>query len=334
MELGSVRSLKADIKASVIGPMNESAEVRALGMQVGPAADAPAAPPTIALGVAPKNDKGQFVLAVRIQNRGLENSREVAAIRKRAKGEVDVQYIGVPVKRAAVPWGRKPVRPLKIGCSIGHIKVTAGTLGAFVQARADGEVLILSNNHVLANENKAKKGDAILQPGKYDGGSLPDSKVGELLRFIRLKREGTNLVDAAVATIAEKIEYDARTLTGLGKLAGLGDAALMDGDAVAKIGRTTGLTRGRVTAFEVDDVVIRYDLGLLTFNDQIEIEGEGDEPFSRGGDSGSLIVGADRRAVALLFAGGDLGGSNGKGLTYANPLRTVLDELKVDLFLG
>jgi hypothetical protein len=34
-------------------------------------------------------------------------------------------------------------------------------------------------------------------------------------------------------------------------------------------------------------------------------------PFSRGGDSGSLVVDADNKAVALLFAGGDQGGANG-----------------------
>ena len=56
-------------------------------------------------------------------------------------------------------------------------------------------------------------------------------------------------------------------------------------------------------------------------------------PFSAGGDSGSLIVGADRRAVALLFAGSDQGGANGQGLTYANPIYTVLDRLKIELAL-
>ena len=40
-----------------------------------------------------------------------------------------------------------------------------------------------------------------------------------------------------------------------------------------------------------------------------------------------------REAVALLFAGGDVGGSNGKGLTYANPLHTALDKLKIVLAL-
>jgi hypothetical protein len=42
-------------------------------------------------------------------------------------------------------------------------------------------------------------------------------------------------------------------------------------------------------------------------------------------------VDEDLRAVGLLFAGSDQGGANGQGLTYANPIRLVLDALKVDL---
>lgn len=102
---------------------------------------------------------------------------------------------------------------------------------------------------------------------------------------------------------------------------------------VAKLGRTTGLTRGRVTAFELDNVTVGFDLGALGFDNQIEIEGGGSGPFSAGGDSGALIVGADRRAVALLFAGSDQGGANGQGLTYANPIHAVLDALQIELAL-
>lgn len=54
-------------------------------------------------------------------------------------------------------------------------------------------------------------------------------------------------------------------------------------------------------------------------------------PSAGGGDSGSLIVDAERKTVALLFALSDLGGSNGKGLTYANPIDAVLKVLKVEL---
>lgn len=86
-----------------------------------------------------------------------------------------------------------------------------------------------------------------------------------------------------------------------------------------------------MTAFELDNVVVTYDIGDLRFDDQIEIEGAGSGPFSRGGDSGSLIVDAGFRAVALLFAGGDSGGTNGKGLTFANPIGAVFAALRVTL---
>jgi len=64
---------------------------------------------------------------------------------------------------------------------------------------------------------------------------------------------------------------------------------------------------------------------------QIEIEGAGNRSFSDAGDSGSLIVDDEMLAAALLFAGGDHGGSNGKGLTYANPIAAVFKALKVKL---
>jgi len=88
---------------------------------------------------------------------------------------------------------------------------------------------------------------------------------------------------------------------------------LDDQAAVGKVGRTTGTTRGRVVTFELDNLLVSYDVGTIRFDHQIEIEGEGDRPFSQGGDSGSLIVDADRRAVALLFAGSDQGGRTIRG---------------------
>ena len=44
---------------------------------------------------------------------------------------------------------------------------------------------------------------------------------------------------------------------------------------VFKIGRTTGATGGRVTAFDLDNVIVNYDSGNLRFDGQLEIEGVG-----------------------------------------------------------
>ncbi|HEX9875709.1 MAG TPA: hypothetical protein VGC50_03525, partial [Gammaproteobacteria bacterium] len=279
--------------------------------------------------IAPAGRRG-VVLAVRVQRRALLDSPEVRKIRALARREVDLRYVGRIQKRAA-PWYRRRQRPLLIGCSVGHFRITAGTLGCFVHLRGNDAPLILSNNHVLANENRGKIGDVILQPGDYDGGAKDHDVVGHLAAFERLRAGRPNDIDAATASLAPKISIGPSNVRSLGKLTGVAPPLGDVGIRVAKVGRTTGLTRGHVTAFELDDVVISFDNGNLRFDDQIEIEGVGSRPFSDGGDSGSLIVNQAGEGVGLLFAGSDQGGSNGTGLTYANPLSTVLDRLGVDL---
>ena len=149
--------------------------------------------------------------------------------------------------------------------------------------------------------------------------------------FVRLRQRQHNSVDSAIAAVSSSMEVDVGRLPGIGALQGVSANPIEEGLRVAKVGRTTGTTRGRVTAFEVDDVVVSYDLGDIRFDDQIEIEGAGSKSFSDGGDSGSLIVDEDRLAIAQLFAGTDTGGRNGKGLTYASPIQAVLDSLRVNL---
>jgi len=197
-----------------------------------------------------------------------------------------------------------------------------------------GDVLILSNNHVLADEDRARPGDEILQPGRFDGGRRRLDAVATLDRFIALRTRGANHVDSALASIADGVGFDAGILHRAGTLLGTFGGSPEDLDLVEKLGRTTGRTHGKVTAFEVDNVIVEYDLGNLRFDDQIEIEGRGTGPFSAGGDSGSLIyTSGDRLAAALLFAGSQDGGSNGAGVTYANLLATVLKRLRVQVLL-
>ncbi|MDB9391091.1 hypothetical protein PN432_09080, partial [Microcystis aeruginosa CS-579] len=62
-----------------------------------------------------------------------------------------------------------------------------------------------------------------------------------------------------------------------------------------------------------------YPCGAAQFRNQIGIRGIGGNPFSRGGDSGSLIVTANsNQPVALLFAG-----RTDNSLTFANPIEIV-----------
>lgn len=112
--------------------------------------------------------------------------------------KTDVLEIGVVrAQQALTPRNRwRPVMPG--GISIGHYLVTAGTLGALVYDRNTNEPLLLSNNHVFANSNDARVGDAILQPGATDYGQNPADVVAQLLRFVPLRYVGDETVQPPV----------------------------------------------------------------------------------------------------------------------------------------
>lgn len=334
VDLKTVRALKNEIAEQIIRPLvteiraerrivRSTAIRRLTGVEGG-----------IALGIAAGDGKNDYRLAVRVQRRALETNAYLRQqIEEAARNKADITYIGTVFKGSALaapavlPWHQLRQRPLLIGASVGHYSITAGTLGGFAQHTASGKAVILSNNHVLANENKAKIGDAILQPAAYDGGRKSKDKVGELLAFEPVVSGANNLVDAAIASIDADIDFDAVTLMGAGKLKGLRKTPLRPGDKVFKIGRTTGVTQGVVTAIEVDDVVVSYEFGDIGFDSQIEIQTTGSGPFSSGGDSGSVIMDEKGYACALLFAGSDQGGTNGKGVTFANDLSIVLEKM-------
>lgn len=332
MRLDSVRELKRVLPAKLSKAFAAKAAAGVTAsVAVASAASLRRRSPSYFLGVSARTRK-DYRLAVRLQDRALEKSELIDRIRREARGEVDVRYVG-RIRARAKPWYRSRQRPLLIGSSVGFLGteyVMAGTLGCFVRAGTSKALYILSNNHVLADENRYPKGGAIVQPGELDAGNASSDRVAKLTRYVALSATRTNFVDCAIAKVNASIQADVHQLKGIGTLAGKGDGVDVN-DLVHKVGRTTGVRHGRVTAIELDGVVIEYDMGDITFDDQIEIEGTGKRSFSDSGDSGSLIVDDDMLAVALLFGGGDHGGSNGKGLTYANPIDAVLDALRVRL---
>jgi hypothetical protein len=300
--------------------------------------------PTIALGLALQDD-GSYGIAVRYRL-GVPTARAIVRkVAAEAGDATDVRRTGrirtlgdgavrprPPVITAQALGETHRVRPLRPGVSIAHVDVTAGTLGAFVHRTGEGSDdarYVLSNYHVLAGSPDAKPGDVVVQPGPADGGQEPEDRVGELADVVPLTAGERATVDAAIARLDDGVgvglDYPVGRITTTARVEGT--------EEVAKIGRTTALTQGRVTAIELDDVLVGYgeELGVLTFDDQIEVESTGKGPFSRGGDSGSLVYRADGVAIGLLFAGSETGGTNGTGLTYVNPIDTVLEALGVRL---
>lgn len=219
-------------------------------------------------------------------------------------------------------------RPAPLGVSTGHYAITAGTIGARVK-NANGQVFALSNNHVFANGNEASIGDAILQPGPYDGGTRPADQIGTLAAFVPIDFtfSGVNYVDAALAAVPSADLGTATLADGYGTPNSLTRTAAV-GLGVQKYGRTTSLTRGTVSALNVYvevcyEVFWGFCIQSAYFYDQVSIETAG---FSAGGDSGSLIVtdNAEKNPVALLFAGSET-------VTFANRIERVLDAFGVTI---
>ncbi|HUU17999.1 MAG TPA: fibronectin type III domain-containing protein [Sedimentisphaerales bacterium] len=209
-------------------------------------------------------------------------------------------------------------RPAPIGVSTGHPNITAGTIGCRV--KKNGNVYALSNNHVYADENKASIGDNVLQPGPYDGGLDPRDAIGTLAEFepINFHPRASNTIDAAIALTNIDMVGNATPDGGYGTPSSETTGAVI-GLGVQKYGRTTGLTTGEITAINAT-VRVGYDSGTARFINQIIIEPGG---FSKGGDSGSLIVTQEgKMPVGLLFAGSDL-------VTIANPIDEVLSRFGV-----
>lgn len=233
---------------------------------------------------------------------------------------------------ATVPMRRQRLRPARPGCSIGFQLtgsetglVMAGTLGAVVTT--NGTRYILSNNHVLANENRLPIGSPIFQPGLLDGGNAATDQIARLTRFVPIAIAHPNAVDAAIAEVLAPPDNYVRAtvLPRVGRLASASPAAAVEAMLVHKVGRTTGYTMG--TVFDISaDVTVPFDTGDVIFQDQILIRGQR-RMFSDQGDSGSLIVErGSKRAIGLLFAGSPR-------YTVANPIEAVLNQLGVTLVI-
>ena len=219
-------------------------------------------------------------------------------------------------------------RPVPLGVSTGHPDITAGTIGARV---TDGrDVYALSNNHVYADQNQASLGDAVIQPGSFDGGSSPADDIGTLDDFepIVFSTSANNVIDAAIA-LSSTADLDNDTGAGGYGIPLSTTVTATINMSVKKCGRTTECTNGKVSGINAIVNVNYGASGVARFVGQIVVT---PGSFSAGGDSGSLIVvngkGRDKtdnnKSVALLFAGGLTS-------TIGNPIDAVLTRFGVTI---
>lgn len=213
------------------------------------------------------------------------------------------------------------------GTSGGNIKditnafCCSGTLGSLIRD-AGGTRYILSNNHVLARVDQAAIGEDISQPGLIDNSCRVPRIVADFSGKAPL---GSN-VDAAVATLRSGTMNTTGTIEDVGTPSTTVRTPTV-GLAVAKSGRTTGFTTGKIASVNTS-VSVQYQKNcgsgkkfVISYTNQVVINSSS---FSAGGDSGSLIVSNTsstcRQPIALLYAGSS-------STTIGNPIGQVLTKL-------
>jgi hypothetical protein len=203
-----------------------------------------------------------------------------------------------------------------------------GTLGALVSV--NGVQYILSNYHVLeadivsgGNGVVATTSQPVIHPALIDVNCNANNaqNVATLVKLSSLP--GSN-VDAAVAAVSSGTVRADGAILEIGTISSQTVAAALS-QAVKKSGRTSGLTRSKVSGLNAT-IRVSYENECAggaafskTFSGQIVIANTGSK-FLKSGDSGSLVVQdvtTNPQAVGLLFAGSST-------TAIANPIGQVL----------
>ncbi len=257
---------------------------------------------------------------------------------------IPTEVSGIPVVtevtgkfRAMADHKAKQTPPIQLGTSGGWRYDLAngyccgGTLGSLVSK--GGAQYVLSNYHVLeadivagGNSRIASAGDPVVQPGLIDVGCTATSaqNVATLSGIKSLPGSNT---DCAIAQVVSGMVRTDGSILDIGTIRSATVGASLN-QLVKKSGRTTGLTRSKVSGLNAN-VSVSYENECAggtaftkSYTGQIVISNKGSR-FLNSGDSGSLMVEdvtTNARAVGLLFAGSS-------STAIANPIGQVLSFL-------
>lgn len=201
---------------------------------------------------------------------------------------------------------RRRIRPVIAGYSVGTVN-SSGTAGLIVSDKSNPRSrYILSNNHVLANNNSLRTSETI-QPGGADNGMTKRDRIGFMNRFVKLSKKRNNFIDAATSKPLRRSLLKPRYAV-FGVVPGFVKTYKV-GDKFKKVGRTSGVVTGTVESIHTDIKVNYGDyggLGTIRFKNQSVIRGK--RPVSLAGDSGSVwLTSRGNLAAAVNFAGTDGG---------------------------
>ena len=291
-----------------------------------------------------QEDSGELAILVYVNLEGKNPAASARNIPRSLRGEnIIVEFtepfraLRKPAPVSGVSHTAKQTPPIQLGTSGGWKYDLAngyccgGTLGSLVQIGAIQ--YILSNYHVFesdivsgGNNRVATTGDPIIQPGLIDVGCSASNAQNAATLAQSSSLPNSN-VDASIAQVASGMVRTDGAILEIGTISSQTVAAALT-QAVKKSGRTTGLTRSKISGLNAT-ISVTYDdecagdaVFTKTFTGQIIISNKGSK-FLAAGDSGSLMVedvATNPRAVGLLFAGSST-------VAIANPIDDVLNFL-------
>lgn len=221
------------------------------------------------------------------------------------------------------------VRPVMGGCSISPAtNYSAGTGGGVLKDR-DGSWVMLTCNHVVTSDGSTLIANEIIQPSAIDRGQ-PADKIGTVKRLVPIKAADTieeaplHEVDAALIELT--VDSSEALLGGdAAKIVSVWKVPL--NTKVRKAGRSTGLTEGTVTAYNVTAIAQGWDKKYAKFANAIQVDS--DNKFAEAGDSGSLVYvppaekGQIVEVAGMLFSGAPDGRM--ALITPMEPIHRLLD---------
>lgn len=262
---------------------------------------------------------------------------------------VDVEYAvgGVPAVRGPMPQthGVAPyfIHSGKYCCGSSIFPgncMGAGTVGLFARD-SYGVLYGVTNNHVTGACNHAQPGLPIMAPGPLDisDDGIDPFCIGRHARLIPIN-DG----------IPENMDIAGNMDASCFRVADSGEVCSMQGNLcdtpivisepepssiVEKVGRTTGVTRGRIVGQSISPLSVNYTLAeyriqkSVYFNSVFIVEGLAGD-FAKRGDSGALVMSVkpdgSRTSVGLVFAVDET-----KSLTYILSLPKIMEKLDLTI---
>ena len=233
-------------------------------------------------------------------------SKNVAAQLTWKRSDVEIEPLPVfTALHAATPLTAPVERPFFGGLSIGPLGTnSAGTLGCLLHRTATGEILLLSNNHVLTDSTRLTQA-SICQPAPFDGGTSQDV-VADLADVIPLNLNSPLMTDfdAATALIQDPGSVELGRIHAIDYQPARLKAAV-PGMRVTLSGRSSTSSQGIVKSL-VRGARVSYSnvpVRVATIRECWNIEGVAGRAFAAPGDSGALVIERDTGApVGMVFS--------------------------------